>query len=187
MPFLSTSHTSNDTSGTATNSTSTNGTTGTSTSATFSPELNDLMGQLVSYTGSTLTNPTKALAPIRDAGLDQINTEYANVPKQVSAQLASRGYGSSGLTGPALTQVALAKAGAQSGLEGTLASDALTQQNTSASLAEQLLGLGRGTDTSTSTTGGTTSTGTSSSNSNGSATPSILNTISGLANLLLHP
>lgn len=139
----------------------------TTSSPTFSPQLQSLMDNLQGYSTESMNDPTKQLAPIRNAGLDQINQEYASVPNTVSTQLASRGYGSSGLEGSALTSVANAKAGSQSDLEGQLSSDAINQQNFGASLAEQLLNTGKGSSTFTSGQTSTAGTGTSQTTSSG--------------------
>lgn len=180
MPGLISSGTSNTS---ATSNTSSTGNTGASSSVPTFNGLNDLMGSLSSYASSSMTNPTATLAPIRNAGLDQINQEYASAPDTVTQQLASRGYGSSGLEGNSLVQVANAKAGAQSGLEGTLASDAIQQSQFGGSLAAQLLNIDKGTNVQTAANGSSTSSGVGSNN--GTATPSILSTIEGLASLLL--
>jgi hypothetical protein len=123
------------------------------------------MGQLGDYSQNSMNNPTAMLAPIRNAGLSNINQEYNGVPQQVTQQLASRGFGSSGATGEDLYTVANAKSGAQASLEGQLAQLGVQQSQFGASLGEQLLNTGKGstsTSTGTSTTNGTSSmTGTS--------------------------
>lgn len=146
---------------------STSSSTGTSTSSstpTFSPQLQGLMGQLGDYATNSMNNPTAMLAPIRNAGLSNINQEYAGVPQQVTQQLASRGFGSSGATGEDLYTVANAKSGAQASLEGQLAQLGVQQSQFGASLGEQLLNTGKGTTSTTtgssSTTGSSTGTAT---------------------------
>jgi hypothetical protein len=135
------------------------------------------MGQLSDYSTNSMNNPTAQLAPIRNAGLSNINMEYNNAPQQVTQQLASRGFGSSGATGEDLYNVALAKSGAQGSLEGTLANDAVQQSQFGASLGEQLLNTGKGSTT----TGSSTTTGTSSTN--GTSTGPNTMAANGLASL----
>lgn len=102
------------------------------------------MTSLANYSTQSTTNPTAALAPIRNAGLQQINSTYAGVPAQVSRQLAARGYGSSGSAGNAMYQTNLQRANAASGLEGQLAQMAQQQGQFGASLGSQLLSVGKG-------------------------------------------
>src|ERR1035441_1164978 len=142
---------------TSANQNSTSSSSGTSTSSTtptFSPEMQVLMGQLGDYSTNSMNNPTAMLAPIRNSGLSNINQEYNGVPQQVTQQLASRGFGSSGATGEDLYTVANAKSGAQANLEGQLAQLGVQQSQFGASLGEQLLNTGKG---STSTSTGTRS------------------------------
>lgn len=128
-----------------------------------------------------MNDPTAALAPIRNAGLQGINQTYAGVPQQVTQQLANRGYGSSGATGDALYKVGLSRAGAVSGLEGQLATQGIQQQQFGASLGEQLLNSLKGSTTSTS---GTTSTDGSTTGTETKPGPSIFGTIAGLGSML---
>src|ERR1035441_8254141 len=170
MPSLFSSSSSNTTNQ---NGTSTVGTSGASSSTpTFSSGLQSLMDSLQGYSTQSMTNPSAQLAPIQSAGLDQINQQYATAPDTVSAQLASRGYGSSGLMGNSLVKVANAKAGAQSSFNGQLAGDAVQQSQFGANLANSLLNTGKGTSATTS--GTSTGTTSSDSNSNSTSTHSIL-------------
>ncbi len=144
------------------------------------------MQQLQAYSQQSVNDPTAALAPIRQAGLQQINQSYAGVPQQVTQQLASRGYGSSGDMGDSLYKVGLAKAGAQSGLEGQLATQGIQNQQFGASLGEQLLNSLKGTSSSSSgTTSGQTSQSGSNSGTETKPGPSIFSSIAGLGGLLL--
>jgi hypothetical protein len=136
--------------------------TGTSTSnPTFSPQLQDMMNQLLAYSSNSMSNPAQMFAPIQNAGLQSINSSFAAVPGQVSAQMASRGYGSSGAAGDAMYQANLSRANAVSGFQGTLANDEINQMNAGASLGENLLNTGKGTSTTSSSdsTNSGTSTG----------------------------
>lgn len=130
-----------------------------------------------------MTDPTAALAPIRNAGLQGINETYAGVPQQVTQQLANRGYGSSGATGDALYKVGLSRAGAVSGLEGQLATQGIQQQQFGASLGEQLLNSLKGTSSTGTTSGSTSGTTTTDGSTTGTQTqpgPSIFSSIAGL-------
>ena len=174
----------NTTKQTSSSTGSTTGTTNLSSSSTptFSPDLQALMKQLLSYSGSSMTDPTAAFAPVRNAGLQQINQAYAGVPGQVAKQMASRGYGSSGAAGDAMYRANLARAGSVSSFEGDLAQKAIEQQNFGSTLGMQLLNAGRGTST---TSSGTTA-GTSSSSGTETTTKSGLGEIlSNLAKLLM--
>lgn len=94
-----------------------------------------------------MDSPEAGFAPIRQAGLDNINRAYASAPMRVSSQLASRGYGSSGNVGNSLYRNELARGGAMSDFEGQLATSAINQKNVGASLGQQLLNSGRGSTT----------------------------------------
>jgi hypothetical protein len=102
------------------------------------------MSALQGYSAQSMQNPMAALAPIRNAGLQGINQQYAGVPDQVSRAMASRGYGSSGAMGNAMFNTNLQRAGAASGLEGQLATMGQQQSQFGASLGNQLLNTGKG-------------------------------------------
>jgi len=108
------------------------------------------MTRLLGYSQGLTQDPTAALEPIRNAGLDSINKTYAAVPQAVTQQLASRGYGSSGSVGNSLYKVALARGSAINDLEGQLATKGIDQQNFGAQLGERLLNAGKGTASTTS-------------------------------------
>lgn len=180
MPTLFQSSTNNTSSNSGTSSSSVGGTT--SSTPTFSSGLQSLMDSLQNYSTQSMSNPTAQLAPIQNAGLDQINQQYASVPNTVSTQLASRGYGSSGLMGNSLTQVANAKAGAMSSFNGQLASDAVQQSQFGGTLANQLLNTGKGSSgTSTGFSDGSSS---SDGSSDTTQNPSLWSDIGGIAKLL---
>jgi hypothetical protein len=105
------------------------------------------MSQLQNYSTSSIANPQANFAPIRQAGLDQINRSYMDLPQELTQQLSRRGYGSSGQLGNTLFRTGLARSGAVSGFEGSLAQEGINQQNRGATLGTQLLQLGRGTST----------------------------------------
>lgn len=154
-----------------------------STGVTLTPEMQQMMQMLQAYSSQSMTDPTAALAPIRNAGLQAINQSYAAVPGQVAQQMANRGYGSSGSMGDAQYKVGLARAGAASGLEGQLATQGIQIQQNGASLGQQLLNSLKGSTTSASgTTSGATSSNTSGSSNETDTTPgpSIFGSIAGL-------
>lgn len=106
-----------------------------------------LQDRLLAYSNDSITNPQAGIAPIRQAGLDNINRSYMDVPTRLSSQFASRGYGSSGDFGSSLARNEYQRGGAISGFEGQLAEMANSQRNYGASLGEQLLQSGRGSTT----------------------------------------
>lgn len=144
---------------TGTSTSTTNGSSTSSTTPTFSGPLQSLMSQLQDYSTNSINNPSSMLQPIENSGLGAINQSYNGASQQVTQQLASRGFGSSGATGEDLYNVANAKAGAQGNLQGQLAQDAVNQSQFGASLGEQLLNTGKGSTSST--TGTSTTTGSS--------------------------
>lgn len=131
-----------------------------STETTLSPEMQELMRQLMAYGQQSMQNPMQAMAPIRNAGMQAINATYAQVPNQLSSQMARRGYGSSGTMGNAMLSSNLARANAVSGLEGQLATQGIQQQQYGAGVGQNILNMMRGTTTSS--TGTTSMSGTSS-------------------------
>ena len=136
------------------------------------------MRQLMAYGTQSMSDPTGTLSPIRNAGLQQINRTYADVPNQLTRQMATRGYGSSGAMGNALLRTNLERAGAASNLEGQLATQGIQQQQFGASLSDQLINAMRGTSTSTS---GSTSMSGTSSGTQTQPGPSIFGSLMGLA------
>jgi hypothetical protein len=155
--------------------TNTSGSTSASATPTFSPQLQQLMTNLLNYSSTSMSNPTAALKPVENAGLNSINQTYATAPATVAKNMASRGYGSSGTMGDAMFNTGLARAGAVSNFEGGIATDAINQQNFGASLGEQLLNTGKGTST----------TGTSNSTSTQTSTPGLGDILGSLASLLM--
>jgi hypothetical protein len=145
-----------------------------------------LVRQLMAYGTQSMTDPTSTLAPMRKAGLQQINQAYSSVPGQVTQQMARRGYGSSGAMGDEMYRTGLARAGAVSGLEGQLADRGIQQQQFGASLSDQLMQALRGTDSSTS---GTTSMTSKTSGTQVQPGPSIFSSlmggIAGLSGMLM--
>jgi len=149
-----------------------------STQATLSPELQALMNQLMAYGTTSMTDPMGTLAPIRRTGLQQINRTYADIPGQVTRQMSSRGYGSSGAMGNAMFRTGLERAGAISNLEGQLADRGIQQSQFGASLSDQLINAMRGTSTSASANSAMSGTSSGTQTQPG---PSIFGTLLGLA------
>lgn len=147
-----------------------------STETTLSPEMQELMRQLMAYGQQSMQNPMQAMAPIRNAGMQAINATYAQVPNQLSSQMARRGYGSSGTMGNAVLSSNLARANAVSGLEGQLATQGLQQQQFGAGMGENILNMMRG---STSSSTGTTSMSGTSSGTQTQPGPSLFSQILG--------
>jgi len=104
-----------------------------------------------------LTDPAAGTEATNLNGIDQINNQYAQMPGQVSQQLAARGFGQSGKLGTAMYNTANAEATAKSGWQSQMAQLVSSRQMQGASLADQLLQMNRGTTTSGTTTGPNTS------------------------------
>ena len=104
-----------------------------------------------------LTDPAAGTQGINLQGTDAINNQYAQMPDQVSQQLAARGFGKSGKLGTAMYNVAGARATAQAGFQGQMAQLISNRQMQGASIADQLLQANRGTTTDSTTTGPDTS------------------------------
>ena len=157
-----------------------------SSTPTLSPELQAVMQQLLGHAQQQMNDPTAAMAPIRNAGLQNINQTYADVPNQVASQMSRRGYGSSGSMGDSMYKVGLARAGAASDLEGQLATKGIDQQNRGADTMTQLLNMLKGTSsTSSGSMSGTTAGTSSSSGTSTKPGPSIFSSIAGLAGMLM--
>lgn len=97
-----------------------------------------------------MTNPEQGIAPIRRAGLDNINRTYMDVAPRLASKFAARGYGSSGDFGSSLAQTEYQRGGAMSDFEAQIAQLINGNRNYGASLGTQLLNSGKGS-TSTST------------------------------------
>jgi hypothetical protein len=121
-----------------------------STTPTLSPEMKALQDRLAAYSNDEMVDPSKGLAPIRTAGLDNINRTFMDIPSRLSSQFASRGYGSSGDFGSSLYKTEYARGGAISDLEGQLAAMANSNRAHGADIGQRLLNSGQGS-TSTST------------------------------------
>ena len=119
------------------------GTEAASRTVTTPSELQPLQGDLLSQIQSRLTNPQAGIDPIRLAGRNVINRNYAGADQALRDKFLSAN-GASGKYGLAATGVENARAGALSGLEGDLASLSLGRQDNALSLGERLLSAGQG-------------------------------------------
>ena len=118
------------------------------TTPTLSPEMQALQNQVGSYASGLMRNPTQGLAPMKLAATDQINRNYASMPKTVANSLSGMGFGASGKLGTAMYNTAAARSGDLTNLEGQYGLMAVNQANEGASLSEQLLNSSRGSSTS---------------------------------------
>lgn len=126
-------------------------TTTSTTTPTWAPGQQDLMNQLQNYSSNQMNNTDPAFQQMRLNAADQINRRYAIMPSQISRQMASRGYGSSGNFGNTMYASAQAQSGEQSDLQTQIMQMIMNQRNQGASLSQQLLNATRGS-TSTGTT-----------------------------------
>jgi hypothetical protein len=148
----------------------------------LSPQLQALMSQMLGYSQTAMNNPTAALAPIRNAGLQSINQTYASAPGQVAKQMAARGYGSSGSMGNAMLNANLARTGAVSNFEGQLAQEGIQNQQFGAGLGMQMLNGLKGSSSTNTTSSSGSSNGTS-TGPDTSLASGLLGAGSGLGNL----
>ena len=122
-----------------------------------------------------MTDPQAGTEATNLNGIDTINQQYAQMPGQVSQQLAARGFGQSGKLGTAMYNTANARSTAQSGWQSQMAQLVSSRQMQGASLADQLLNANRGSTTTT--------TGPNTSMANGLMTAG--NGLSNLSTLLM--
>ena len=100
-----------------------------------------------------MTSPDAGLAPLKAAGVGEINKQYQSLPDQIQAGLSSRGMGRSGQNTQLQTQAELGRAGAIGGFEGQWANLVSQRQLQAASLSDQLLAIARGISTTGSQSG----------------------------------
>lgn len=127
-----------------------NGKPKTSTSTTtpsWSPDMQDLLSQITAYSKGLITDPEAGTGPIKSNLQQKVNKRYAVMPAQISRELASRGYGSSGGMGEAFFRSATARSGELNDVDSAIANLILQQKNQGASLADQLLSMTRSTTT----------------------------------------
>ncbi len=127
------------------------------TTPTFNQTGNVANAGLSSLSDQLLTDPAAGTEATNLQGIDSINSQYAQMPGQVSQQLAARGFGQSGKLGTAMYNVAGAKAATQAGWNSSMAQLVSNRQMQGAGLAEDLLNANRGTSTNSTTTGPDTS------------------------------
>jgi hypothetical protein len=110
----------------------------TTSTPTLSPELKALQDQLMGRSTDLMngTGPTAA------AGFNAIDQQFAQMPGNVTRQLAGRGFGASGKLGTALYDTANARANTMTAFRGQMAGQGQD-------LATQLLSMGRGSSVRT--------------------------------------
>jgi hypothetical protein len=112
-----------------------------------------LMDELLGQARQSINNPMAGLQPIKNAAVDNVNRNYAGVPRRLASQFAARGYGSSGSFGNSLYDTEFARGGDLSKLEGLFADRAIDERNKGLTFGEQLLNFGKGETTTSSGTG----------------------------------
>jgi hypothetical protein len=117
------------------------------TTPTWSPGQTDLLNQVQNYAKNQMNNTDPAFQQMKLNAQDQINRRYAMMPSQISRQMASRGYGSSGNFGNTMYQSDYQRSGEMSDLTSQIMQMIMNQRNQGASLSDQLLGLTRGSTT----------------------------------------
>lgn len=98
-----------------------------------------LFNQLLNFGTGVMNDPSAGLQPIQQAGMEQINSSYGNIPQVISASMAKRGYGSSGSMGDAMYKAQLARLGSQSQFQGQMANLSSQRQFQAGGLMDDLL------------------------------------------------
>lgn len=155
-------------------------TTTSTTTPSWGPGQQDLLNQLQNYASTQMNNTDPSFQQMRMAGADRINRRYATLPDQISRQMASRGYGSSGNFGNSMYQTNYARSGEMSDLESQIMQMIMNQRNQGASLSQQLLNSTR----ATTTTGNTPDVSGSNALLSGANAFSNIGTLLSLSNIL---
>jgi hypothetical protein len=121
----------------------------TTVKTTLPPELQSAQDSDLSYLTGVRDNPDGGLGPIKAAGQDQINRNYAQLPQLATTKLAARGFGSSGSVGDAVYDTEGARLGDLSGLFGQMAKMGSDRQRSAAQMIQNMISAGRGTSTTT--------------------------------------
>jgi len=145
---------------------------------TFTPEGLQLQRQLLDYQSNLLRDPAAGTGAINSAGVNRINTNYDQLPGQISQQLASRGFGKSGELGQSLYSVGNERLNALSNFQSQMNQLILGRQAQGAALGQDLLNANRGSTTTSNSTSTGTSTGPGNMAANG-----LLSAGNGLSNL----
>lgn len=117
------------------------------TTPTLSPQMQQVMDQLLAYQQTTMANPESGLAPIKTAAQERINRNYAGAPDRIQSQLSRRGYGSSGKLPAGLYGLESSRMGDLGDIEGKFAQIGSDRSMQAASIVQNILGSMRGSTT----------------------------------------
>ncbi len=118
-----------------------------STSTVTTPDqYQPLQSGLIEDLMRRLADPSAGTDPVRIAGRNRINANFAGADQAVRDKLLTSG-GQSGKYGAGIRRTENARAGALSGFEGDIASLILGRQDNTQSLAQRLLQSGQGRTT----------------------------------------
>lgn len=124
-----------------------------STAPTLDPSLQPLQDDLLGRLKQRLQGGTD-LSAVKSPAIEAINRRYRNLPAAITADYASRGYGSSGVLQNAIAGTHASRISDLNDLEGKFAGFQIDQDNQAQDLAARLLASGRGS-TTTATQSGT--------------------------------
>jgi len=105
----------------------------------MTPQGSQLFNSLLNFGNGVISDPMAGLQPITNAGMENINSGYGNIPGIVSKSMASRGYGSSGTEGDAMYKAQLARLGSISNFQGQMADLASRRQFQAGDLMDNML------------------------------------------------
>jgi hypothetical protein len=114
---------------------------------TLSPELQGAESTDLATLTSILNSPDNGLGPVKQAGMDQINRNYAQMPQLMTQKLAARGFGSSGDVGKSMYDIEGSRLGDLSGLMGQMAQLGSNRQMSAAEMIQRMIAAGRGQNT----------------------------------------
>lgn len=106
-------------------------------------------GDLLSFSQQLLNNPSQGMQPIANAGMEEINSSYGNIPQVVSSAMAKRGYGSSGDMGDTMYKTQLGRLSSLSQFQGQMANLTSQRQMSAAQIMQSLMGHTTNTTSST--------------------------------------
>jgi hypothetical protein len=119
---------------------------------TYTPEQQQLQSAVSGKLQDRLNNPAD-LTPLKTAAASNINKDFDSAQTSLEQRLAARGFGNSGKLVTNSKNLAVAKAGAQGGLESQFAALGLDQENKTLDMAGNF-GFRAPGSTSTTTGGG---------------------------------
>lgn len=111
------------------------------------------MAQMMGNNEAIMKDPAKGLAPMRLNAMESINQRYAGAGDRITANLAKRGYASSGKAPGAFTGIEMARLGDFSDLESKFADIGSQRQMQASGMIQQMIQSMIGS-TSTGTGGG---------------------------------